>query len=72
MRGQHVPSEWGREWGEWVGASSKTLEYSWGVGGNIRDCLVQATIPQKFMESLRGRDGQIRAPGLNWATHFYK
>lgn len=45
----------------------KTLEYSWGVGGNIRDCLVQATIPQKFMESLEGqRDGQIRAPGLNW------
>lgn len=63
MRGQHVPSEWGREWGEWVGAFSKTLEYSWGVGGNIRDCLVQATIHQKFMESLRAEMGKLGLQG---------
>lgn len=58
MRGQHVPSEWGRGWWEWVGASWKTLEYSW-VAGEHRELLVQATIHQKLIESLRAEMGKL-------------
>ena len=58
-----MPSEWGWGWREWVGASWKTLEYLWGVGRNIRDCLVQATIHQKLMESLRAEMGKLGLQG---------